>query len=431
MKKDKKIGLSLSGGGYRATVYHLGTLRKLKELDLLQHIDVISTNSGGSITGALYGLYGQDFDKFEIFLLRGVKKSVIKQILMSRFFLIPALIIFLLLLSMVGLLFTGVSWIVLIMLIAIIIVILYFQFDLFPFSKIIQQAYDKFFFHGKTLSSIKDKVKLAINSTNAETGTLFTFSKQKMNDSSYRYPKDGGKPIYFDHDNFPISRAVAASTCVPFIFTPVKISQSFFTNKKDYERVKPRLVDGGVYDNQGVHKLAQKNSEYACDIIIVSDAGNSLPFKNTYKNVLPLLIRVSDIFMNRIKNFQMIHLIFNPNNLEEVAYQSLGWNIEKSIPAFIENIRKGNLSKAVVRSHGIKEEHIEARDWSKIESLLKQSIDYDLIISESNTEQELTIARGVSTNLKALTDVQINTLTKHAEVLTEIQIKLYCPTLFK
>lgn len=75
MKNDKKIGLSLSGGGYRATIYHLGTLRKLKEMNLLDKVDVISTISGGSITGAYYGLKGDNFDEFDKGLIKIVKKK--------------------------------------------------------------------------------------------------------------------------------------------------------------------------------------------------------------------------------------------------------------------------------------------------------------------------------------------------------------------
>ena len=39
---DKKIGLSLSGGGSRAVAFHLGTLRALEDLKLLDEVDVIS-----------------------------------------------------------------------------------------------------------------------------------------------------------------------------------------------------------------------------------------------------------------------------------------------------------------------------------------------------------------------------------------------------
>ncbi len=43
-----KTGLALSGGGLRASLFHIGVLGRLAELDLLRHVDVISTVSGGS-----------------------------------------------------------------------------------------------------------------------------------------------------------------------------------------------------------------------------------------------------------------------------------------------------------------------------------------------------------------------------------------------
>lgn len=52
-----KLGLALSGGGFRASLFHLGVLRRMAELDLLRHVEVLSTVSGGSIIGALYVLF--------------------------------------------------------------------------------------------------------------------------------------------------------------------------------------------------------------------------------------------------------------------------------------------------------------------------------------------------------------------------------------
>ncbi len=49
-----KVGLALSGGGFRASFYHLGVLARLAELDVLRHVDVLSCVSGGSIVGACY-----------------------------------------------------------------------------------------------------------------------------------------------------------------------------------------------------------------------------------------------------------------------------------------------------------------------------------------------------------------------------------------
>lgn len=46
------IGLCLSGGGYRATLFHLGGLRRLNELGLLHRVNTISSVSGGSIIAA-------------------------------------------------------------------------------------------------------------------------------------------------------------------------------------------------------------------------------------------------------------------------------------------------------------------------------------------------------------------------------------------
>ena len=43
--KGNKIGLALSGGGYRAAAYHIGTLRALQKLKILDKVDVISSVS--------------------------------------------------------------------------------------------------------------------------------------------------------------------------------------------------------------------------------------------------------------------------------------------------------------------------------------------------------------------------------------------------
>lgn len=66
MDKDNNcIGLALSGGGYRAAAYHLGTLRALYKLGLLNKIDTISSVSGGSIVSAYYLLHLGDFKNFD------------------------------------------------------------------------------------------------------------------------------------------------------------------------------------------------------------------------------------------------------------------------------------------------------------------------------------------------------------------------------
>ncbi|HKG97110.1 MAG TPA: patatin-like phospholipase family protein, partial [Pyrinomonadaceae bacterium] len=52
-KKERKgISLCLSGGGYRAALFHLGVLRRLNELGILSSVTHISSVSGGSIIAA-------------------------------------------------------------------------------------------------------------------------------------------------------------------------------------------------------------------------------------------------------------------------------------------------------------------------------------------------------------------------------------------
>src|SRR5712692_5994173 len=55
-KPTEKIGLCLSGGGYRAMLFHLGALWRLNELAMIQGLDRVSSVSGGSITAAVLGM---------------------------------------------------------------------------------------------------------------------------------------------------------------------------------------------------------------------------------------------------------------------------------------------------------------------------------------------------------------------------------------
>src|SRR6266849_11034505 len=50
------MALCLSGGGYRAMLFHLGTLWRLNELGLLRGLKKVSSVSGGSITAGMLGL---------------------------------------------------------------------------------------------------------------------------------------------------------------------------------------------------------------------------------------------------------------------------------------------------------------------------------------------------------------------------------------
>jgi len=431
MRNNKKIGLSLSGGGFRATAYHIGTLKKLYEMGILKDIDVISSVSGGSITSAYYGLHGQDFSEFEKGLIDGVRSNVIKGILLSPRFILITLFFITSILFLFFWLFGIYPWISFLILVAYIICLIKFQFRILPISNIIEDLYNKFFFKNTVLSDLCSRPVIAINSTNLETGRLFTFSKSKMGDSAYAYPVDNGQPITFKSEKFPIARAVSASTCVPFAFTPIIIDKSYFYDKNDLKRVNPRLIDGGVYDNQGIHKITQAGSSYECEIIITSDAGNLLPYQSRFRNTFELLIRTSNLFMNRIKNFQLIEHVYenSKTSKREIAYFSLGWDINKCIPGFIENLRKSAIPQSVITAHGINQDDIINLKWDTIETKLKDNVNYNGILEQIPHEEELKVARSVKTSLKTLKEPEIKALIKHSYCMTELQVKLYCPSL--
>ncbi|MDW3190918.1 MAG: patatin-like phospholipase family protein [Cytophagales bacterium] len=56
--------LSLSGGGFRASAYSHGAFLLLQELDLLKNVHILSSVSGGSITASMYSIYGDEFSEF-------------------------------------------------------------------------------------------------------------------------------------------------------------------------------------------------------------------------------------------------------------------------------------------------------------------------------------------------------------------------------
>ena len=62
-----EIALALSGGGYRAAAFHLGTLDMLYRLNLLQSVRVLSTVSGGTLTGLKFALSVAEGATFEEF----------------------------------------------------------------------------------------------------------------------------------------------------------------------------------------------------------------------------------------------------------------------------------------------------------------------------------------------------------------------------
>lgn len=321
-------------------------------MNILQQADVISTISGGSITGAFYCLEKDNYDNFKESLYNAIqKKDVVKKVLLSFTFFKLLIFILLFLAPAFYFLFTPYAWLFPVLFFIFIFLLLKFQFHIFPVSKRIEEIYDDFFYLQKKLSDLPEHPVLVIGSTNLQTSRPFTFSKNWMQDSTYQYMTP---PVKFIAAGFPIARAVMASSCVPFAFTPVKISKDYFQNIEDAKRIHPLLVDGGVYDNQGIHKIMQHGS-YECVHIITSDAGGGSSGEVSFRNTISLLINTVDVFMSRFKKIQMIQDIYEnaATTKKQVAYFSLAWDIENCIPGFINNLADKQITQSVIDAHQV------------------------------------------------------------------------------
>ena len=95
-----------------------------------------------------------------------------------------------------------------------------------------------------------------------------------------------------------LAHAVAASACVPGIFTPLSI-HDLYRNSRQQEIV-VELVDGGVYDNQGFDALV--NADPGCEFIVCSDASGQLEDERAPSSaILSVASRANDILMTRVR----------------------------------------------------------------------------------------------------------------------------------
>lgn len=422
--KNKKIGLALSGGGYRAAAYHIGTLRALNRLGILDKIDVISAVSGGSITAAYYALHKNNYKAFEDSFINKLQQGVLRTSIAYLILLICVLL----------LVCCFISWW---LLIPEVIILLLFWYWILPVSCFIECSYNRLFFKKKKLSDLPQSPLVAINATDVSNGKLYTFSQLKM--GGYTYYKNGDYSTSpFDNTQFTIAKAVMASSCVPFAFSPIKISKKFC--KENIQT--PILIDGGLYDNQGAHKLSTPRSRYYTDYIIVSDAGNTQINSKWILNPICLLIKTSDIMMARIKTFQRQQNIYTRANPNRYAYVPLEWDIEERlIKGFVQNIIDGNIVESLYSWHKISsddinnltnsDEETSKNAFENIVAALKKSIGWDRLSKIFPNKESCKMARSVSTNLTRLRQKKIDALIRHSEALAEIQVRLYLPEIIE
>ncbi len=418
MKKGKKIGLALSGGGYRAAAYHIGALRALHKMDVLDKVDVISSVSGGSIIAAYYALFDKGYEKFEETFRKKIQKGVLTWSMLNLIFIFA-------LVGLVSWLLGGWGFF------GSLLLLWFVWYKLIPVSRIIACEYDRLFFHGKKLSDLPKEPLVTINATDYPTVSQFTFSREMM--YNYYYGKGA-----FYHEKFPLSKAVMASSCVPFAFCPIRISKTFWTGKMK-RKEPPMLLDGGLYDNQGTHVLTDKMSPYECTYIIVSDAGNGEVSDKYVFNPLVTLKRTSEVFMQRIKKMQVqqnIYLRSYPN--KRFAYAQLEWDVDdRMLQGFVDNLKYDNIYPEVIAAHLIpKMDIIQLKNSEtteaareRIVALLKKNVRWEELETIRPSEEDHRKAYSTGTWLFGLSKEKIDLLAKEAEWKMTLQVRLYLPNL--
>jgi NTE family protein len=217
-----KIGLALSGGGARAMAFHLGCLRALKKLGLLDRVSVLSTVSGGSVIGALYAASDEPFEDFEARLRAVLAKGLMGATVRAAFFTpegLKALLCFCTLgpINLAFVLATWLAWFASLLLPAHMRPRWPTENCHLPFRRyasrttIFRRAVDHELFHGKKLVDLASpRPFLIINAAELRTGSAFYFSARES--GAWRFGRLAQPDISLAH-------AVTASAAYP-LFLP-------------------------------------------------------------------------------------------------------------------------------------------------------------------------------------------------------------------
>ena len=295
------IGLALSGGGSRAIAFHLGCLRALNDLGLLDKIEVISTISGGSVIGAYYAYTPhKSFSEFESdichFLRRGFQWSIFKELAKPTNFIW----------SGTNLLATATSEFLS-------RTHLYeSKIQRYPtrtdmFYKVLQRDV----FPNLKMSSLRRRnIDIVIGACELRKGIAFRFGNTRSGDWRHGAMVDWDVEVAF---------AVAASAAYPILLPAFDRKWKFIKdNITHINRV--LITDGGVYDNLGLQVLEPGRNpnmsihSFSCKYIIACNAGDGQePGEKMHIWSLPRIKRSFEIVHRRAQDTSMSRL----HNLKE------------------------------------------------------------------------------------------------------------------
>lgn len=309
------IGLALSGGGSRAIAFHLGCLRALHQLGLLQQVAVISTISGGSVIGAAYKAHHGSFEEFDRdiqHLLRsGLIKAMAKEFLgllglkiLSAWLITGAVAVAL---TGIRILVTVVSWLVPIR--------LGFLNKLREIrspvlrsasrTSLLESALNVLIFRGVRLQELSASAPdLVVNATELRTGSAFRFARRES--GSWRLGR-------LANNNVPLAHAVAASAAYP-LFLPAFEEIHTFEKQGKHSKERINLTDGGVYDNLGLTNFWPGRSADVSlnvtkvDTIICCSAGYGLRQDPPSQFILARMASAFNVTFDRAQNASIARL---------------------------------------------------------------------------------------------------------------------------
>jgi predicted acylesterase/phospholipase RssA len=347
-----RYGLGLSGGGFRASLFHIGVLARLAEIDALRHVEVLSCVSGGSIVGAYYYLevrklleskidsaiapkdYVDIVKRMQTEFLAGVQRNIRTRVLAE--------------------LSTNLKMIFCAGYSRTVRVGELYERELYARisdrnqkapaaagpGRLRARVARLFGFHreqrlleGLLVAPLvedepgafrnqsdfnprrdnwrrNNKVPvLVLNACSLNTGHTWQFTA--------RYMGEPPAPIQADIDcNYRLRRfyyedapakaapitlglAVAASSCVPGLFEPVVLDELYADG--DPRRISVRLVDGGVCDNQGIGSLVEQD----CSVMLISDGSGQMSAADVPSSgVLGVPLRSNSILQARVREAQ-------------------------------------------------------------------------------------------------------------------------------
>ncbi len=281
----KKIGLALSGGGFRASLYHLGLVRFLRDAGILPNVTHITSVSGGSIFAAHlvlnWGRYNgsaSEFDAAASELLDFVRLDVRNRIV-RRFPLTFALRWPRRLLGLSNRKLTR--------------------------TGLLEYHYEKYLYGDTSLFQLPECPQLHILATNLSEGCLCSFSR----DGLLVMRRQPGGAFQIDRRHIGLATvpmAVTASSAFPSFFPPVELTGAE-VGASGGEFGRQAYTDGGVFDNLGVRMFRFLEQLLPADHggldgVLVSDVGKRIQVLANRRagGAIRTAMRASDIVMDRV-----------------------------------------------------------------------------------------------------------------------------------